>query len=256
MNEATSQVNLRVEHSSPFDAYLTDELGQALYMFAGDVTGMPESGCLSECAREWPAFDIQLARPSAELNPADVSRFHRQDGAWQTTYKGHALYHRASETGTREVTGDGVNRHWFVARDYLAFLSPARTFAPAGGNATNGTFLTDGNGRTLYVCLDDLPGTATSQAKSSCDAACIIKRPIFKAPDLSRTAILPSVIDPAELQELQRPDGLTQLTYRGWPLYYYSGDVAVGATEGHNDRAWRAIDPVSFGLVPSSSPDN
>jgi predicted lipoprotein with Yx(FWY)xxD motif len=124
-------------------------------------------------------------------------------------------------------------------------MSTARTFTPEGGGISS-AFLTDGFGRTLYVCLDDQPSTPTTEALSSCDATCIIKRPIFAASQAGRTSLVPSVIDPAELRELLRPDGLLQLTYRGWPLYYFSDDTRAGSTEGHNDRAWRAIDPVSF----------
>jgi predicted lipoprotein with Yx(FWY)xxD motif len=251
-----SYANLRMTRSSSFDGYLTDGFGQPLYMFVGDVSGAPESACLCDCARDWPAFDVAVAHTSAGLDSAQVSRFHRQDGAWQTTYKGHALYYRASETGTREVTGDAVDGRWFVARDYLAFLSSARTFAPEGGTATNDAFLTDGFGRTLYVCLDDQPRMAETEAISSCDAACTIKRPLFAAADPAQTVLLPSVIDSDELQPLARPDGQLQLTYRGWPLYYYRGDVGPGSTEGHNDRAWRAIDPISFGIDPEPDSGN
>jgi predicted lipoprotein with Yx(FWY)xxD motif len=184
--------------------------------------------------------------PSAELDPTDIARFHRDDGAWQTTYKGHALYYRASELGTRDVTGDGVDERWFVARDYVVFLSAARKFTPAGGTTMDSSFLTDSFGRTLYICLDDQPGTAISEAISSCDTSCSAKRPAFAAAETARITRVPSLLDPSELV---RADGLQQLTYRGWPLYLYVGDVGAGSTEGHNDRAWRAIDPVSFGLT-------
>jgi predicted lipoprotein with Yx(FWY)xxD motif len=237
--------NLRVSRWRDSAAFLTDELGQPLYMFVGDVTRSNESACLYDCAHEWPPFDVEIAHPSAELDPQEVSRFHRQDGRWQTTFKGHPLYYRAVETGIHVVSGDAVDGRWFVARDYLAFMSTARTFAPEGGGVSY-AFLTDGFGRTLYVCLDDKPSTATSEAVSSCDPACTAKRPVFPASETTRTALLPSVIDPAELRELLRPDGVVQLTYRGWPLYYFSDDIRAGSTEGHNERAWRAFDPVSF----------
>jgi predicted lipoprotein with Yx(FWY)xxD motif len=244
--DAGSPSNLRLSHTLDPAGYLTDERGQPLYMFVGDVTGSNESACLYTCAHEWPAFDIEVASVSAELEPKAVTRFHRQDGAWQTTYEGHPLYYRAVEAGLHVVSGDGVDGRWFVARDYLAFMSSAHTFTPAGGGPGS-AFLTDGFGRTLYVCLDDQPSTSTREAVSSCDGACIVKRPIFPASAADRTSLLPSVIDATELRELLRPDGMLQLSYRGWPLYYFSDDTTPGSTEGHNDRGWRAIDPVSFG---------
>lgn len=243
-----SAANLRLARSARFDGYLSDAYGQALYMFAGDVAGVPDSACTGECARTWPPFDLSNPRPSSELAVEDIGRFHRRDGAWQATYKGHPLYTRASELWSRDVTSDGAEQRWFVARDYLVFLSTSRVFAPAGSSATDAPFLTDGYGRTLYVCLGDQPRTPESEAVSSCDAACTVKRPVFTTSQTERTTLLPSVIEPTELRELLRPDGQAQLTYRGWPLYQYSGDVNAGSTEGHNERAWRAIDPLSFGL--------
>ena len=242
----TQKPNLRLSQATDSSRYLSDELGQALYMFASDVAGAKESACLYDCAHAWPAFDVEVAHPGADLDPKEVSRFHRQDGAWQTTYKGHPLYYRAIEAGLHVTTGDGVDGRWFLARDYLAFMATARTFAPEGDGLSS-AFLTDGFGRTLYVCLDDQPSTDTSEAVSSCDGDCLQKRPIFPASAAVRTSALPVGIDPQELRVLVRPDALLQLTYRGWPLYYFSEDLTAGSTEGHNDRAWRAFDPVSFG---------
>jgi predicted lipoprotein with Yx(FWY)xxD motif len=238
--------DLQLLRSPAFDGYLADSAGEPLYMFVGDVPGSNETACLGVCASAWPPFDVAVEHVAPELDLALVSRFHRQDGAWQITYKGHPLYRRASEEGKREVTGDDVDSRWFVARDYLAFMGSARTFAPAGGTGTNGPFLTDGFGRTLYVCLDDTPATTLVDPTWSCDGACLERRPAFSPTDGMTAAVLPSVLDPAELQSFVRTDGTRQFMYRGWPLYYFSGDVAIGATEGHNDGAWRAFDPVLF----------
>jgi predicted lipoprotein with Yx(FWY)xxD motif len=245
-----NDANLRLAHSSSFDGYLSDGMGQALYMFIGDVGGANITTCLGDCARDWPPFDVVLAHPSGELDADAVSRFHRDDGTWQTTYNGHPLYYRALETGTQLVTGDGADGRWYIARNYLAFLGSAPTFAPAGGTGIHDPYLTDGTGRTLYVCLDDQPGTPGNPPVTSCDAACTAERPIFAAAATDRTTLLPSAMSSADLNDLTRSDGALQLTYRGWPLYYYSGDLSAGSTAGHNDRAWRAIDPISFGLSP------
>jgi predicted lipoprotein with Yx(FWY)xxD motif len=64
------------------------------------------------------------------------------------------------------------------------------------------------------------------------------------------------VINPSEMKVYQRPDGAKQFMYRGWPLHYFSGDLVAGATEGHNDGAWRAFDPVAFGQNPSPDANN
>lgn len=239
--------NLRVARSAQYAGYLTDGFGRALYMLSDDTPGDASSACLDACARDWPPFDLQVVHPSPELEPNTVGRFHRQDGLWQTTYRGHALYYRATELDEHAVTGDGIDGRWFVARDYLLFVARAQTFAPAGASSGDRHYLTTGYGRTLYVCLDDEPGTAAAPAISSCDADCLRERPILVAADTASTTALPSLLDPVALRELVRPDGRRQLTYRGWPLYLFQGDSRAGAANGHNDRAWRAIDPVQFG---------
>jgi predicted lipoprotein with Yx(FWY)xxD motif len=253
---ADADAELRLESSASFDGYITDSAGEPLYMFVGDVTRSNETACLAACASTWPPFDLQVKHVSAGLDLEQVARFHRQDGAWQTTYKGHPLYRRASEEGARDVTTDGAEGRWFVARDYLAFMSAARTFAPAGGMGTNGPFLTDGFGRTLYVCIEDEPATGMLDPVTSCTGDCILRRPVFGPMAGDTNQRLPSVIDPNELKQYTRADGMRQFSYRGWPLYYFSGDLVAGATEGHNDGAWRAFDPVEFGLIPEPSPNN
>lgn len=251
---AVNDTNLRLASSPMFPTYLTDENDRPLYMFAGDVAGAPETACLDTCAADWPPFDIAVPRLDAAIDAAQVGRFHREDGAWQTTYRGHPLYYRATEAGQRSVTGDGVDRRWFVARDYLLFLGVARTFAPASAAPTHGEFLTDGAGRTLYVCLDDQPATLLTEAITSCDEQCLVERPPFERMT-ERGRALPSLLAYAELALVSHTDGTARLMYRGWPLYYFSGDTTPGATEGHNERAWRAIDPYGF-AQPARAPES
>ena len=244
---------LLLGRSLPFDGYLTDRQGQALYMFAEDVAGLGQTACLSRCAEQWPPFDVAALDPGPGIIANEVTRFHRQDGRWQTAYKGHPLYRRATEMGTRAVTGDGVEGRWFVARDYLAFLGVTTSFAPAGSTSFSATFLTNGFGRTLYICLDDAPAGDTTVPVSVCLGECLRRQPLWSVAEAARTRILPSLIGPAELEEVVRPDGAAQLVFRGWPVYYFSGDEKWGEVNGQNQQAWRAIDPATFGLVPTSS---
>jgi predicted lipoprotein with Yx(FWY)xxD motif len=247
--EAVPQVpaNLRIGHSARFASYLMDEDGRPLYMFAEDIAGSGESACLDTCAKEWPPFEQPALALDPEIIRNEVTRFHRQDGRWQSAYKGHPLYYRARELGTREISGDGVEGVWFVARDYLAFVSVDHSFAPAGSDTFDAGFLTNGFGRALYVCFDDTPADADGAPVSSCLGDCVRRRPLWSASERVRTSILPSVMDPDDLSEFLRPDGAVQLVFRGWPVYYFSGDEKWGDTQGQNQEAWRAIDPVGFG---------
>jgi len=238
---------LRLERSPEHGAYLTTREGRALYMYVGDVAATRTTACLGDCARDWPPFDADALRVGAGIEPRETARFHRQDGQWQTTYKGFPLYLRASESASHEVTGDGFAGRFFVAKDYLTFLAMPENFEPAGGSpAAPSLFMTDGFGRTLYVCLDDVPATDMTPPSTTCTGACVATRPPLSIGATQRTTVLPSSIDPRDLHAFTRPDGAAQLAYRGWPLYYFASDAHTGDTHGHNERAWRAIDPRSF----------
>jgi predicted lipoprotein with Yx(FWY)xxD motif len=54
-------------------------------------------------------------------------------------------------------------------------------------------------------------------------------------------------IDGALLGSVNRPDGYAQLTYNGWPLYFYAEDAAPEDTEGHDIESfgedWYLIGP-------------
>jgi predicted lipoprotein with Yx(FWY)xxD motif len=231
--------------------YLTDGEGRALYMFTDDVSDGDEAACVGDCALAFLPFDLALESDpppvfASGIDAHEITRMHRQDGAWQARYKGYPLYYRAGERAG-ELTADGLGGTWFAARDYVAFLSITSSFEPTGTSEQRQLYLTDGFGRTLYVCLDDQPTVENEPAFSVCSGECLANRPPFAASASLRTTRLPSSLEPSVLGSFVRPDGIVQLTFRGWPLYYFGGDAAAGGTSGHNQGAWRAIDPIAFG---------
>ncbi len=107
-------------------------------------------------------------------------------------------------------------------------------------NSTLGQILADQNGKTLYLITSD---TAT---KISCTGSCA-----QTWPPLTTTSGKPSTgtgIDASKLGTITRPEGTTQVTYNGHPLYYYSGDKAAGDTNG------QGIGGVWFVVSPSGDP--
>jgi len=247
----TTELSLRIASNDQLADYLTDGDGRALYMFTDDVSDRDEAACLGDCGLAFPPFDLALdgdaARPFAPgIDAREITRMHRQDGAWQARYKGHPLYYRAGEPAG-QVSADSRDGVWFVARDYVAFLSSTSSFEPSGTSDQRYLYLTDGFGRTLYVCLDDRPRVGSTEPISVCSGECLANRPPFAASASLRSTRLPSSLEPSVLGAFVRGDGIVQLTYRGWPLYYFRGDAAAGGTSGHNQGAWRAIDPVAFG---------
>lgn len=87
---------------------------------------------------------------------------------------------------------------------------------------TLGDILVDGNGKSLYVFTKDVAG------QSNCTGGCLTTWPIYHATDLKPGA----GIDLGDFVTITRSDGAPQTTYKGWPLYYYSGDNTAGDTNG------------------------
>ena len=51
-------------------------------------------------------------------------------------------------------------------------------------------------------------------------------------------------MDSALLGTTLRDDGTTQVTYNGWPLYYFVGDAAAGDVAGQNvNEIWFVLAP-------------
>lgn len=98
-----------------------------------------------------------------------------------------------------------------------------------------GEILVDGEGATLYVFLNDADGD------SNCNDACAETWPPLIA-DGAPTG--DEGVDAEMLGTTERDDGDTQVTYNDQPLYTYSGDSAVGDTEGQGvGDNWYVVGP-------------
>jgi predicted lipoprotein with Yx(FWY)xxD motif len=97
-----------------------------------------------------------------------------------------------------------------------------------------GDYLTDADGRALYVFGADLAGDCRSLPVSACTDDCLLSWPLFHAARLELAAGL----DAAAFGSITRADGAPQTTYYGWPLYYYENDAAPGDVTGHGVGVW------------------
>lgn len=86
-------------------------------------------------------------------------------------------------------------------------------------------FLVDDQGRALYAFTNDTPNSGTS----ACTGDCIAEWP---AVVVTGPATAGEGVDAAMLGTITRDDGTMQVTYNGWPLYYYSGDSVPGDMMG------------------------
>lgn len=99
-------------------------------------------------------------------------------------------------------------------------------------DASFGTYLTDSAGRALYMWAKDRDGT------SHCYDDCAEMWPpvtysdhVTAGPDADEDLI----------GSVARDDGTTQVTYGGWPLYYFAPDVAPGQLTGQGDTGFGAV---------------
>lgn len=106
----------------------------------------------------------------------------------------------------------------------LSLAAGVTTAAPAHGvaleaqqNSTYGRYLTDGQGRTLYMFARD----TQNSGKSTCSGQCAAVWPPVLARQRPQVA---AQLDARKLGEITRADGQHQLTYDGWPLYHYTPD--------------------------------
>jgi predicted lipoprotein with Yx(FWY)xxD motif len=105
--------------------------------------------------------------------------------------------------------------------------------------ASLGDYLVGASLRVLYY------HTADSANQSNCSGACATTWPPFLASELPQVS--PNI--KGTLGLITRADGGQQVTYNGWPLYYYSGDVNLGDTNGQGiNNIWYVVSP---NLAPS-----
>lgn len=96
-----------------------------------------------------------------------------------------------------------------------------------------GDILVDGDGITLYMFIPD------EQGPSVCNDDCA-----GNWPPLTSDAAAGDGLDASLLSSAVRDDGAEQVTYDGWPLYYFGGDAAAGDVNGQGvGDVWFVISP-------------
>ena len=133
------------------------------------------------------------------------------------------------------------------ALPFLAWAALAVSAAPASAQQAvtlkvsqgqeHGAYITDAEGRSLYLFEADTQGQGESMADSTCRDACAEAWPPLVSegePQAGEGA------DVALIATVDRGDGQMQVTYNGWPLYYYTKDQNPGDTNGHDIEGFGA----------------
>ncbi len=208
--------------------YLTDGNGLTLYYYTLDTDG--QSACYGGCATAWPIFHEDNLTVSDPLSASDFGTITRTDGTKQTTYKGWPLYYWYQDKNPGDMTGEGVHKVWYV-------LTVPAYSVMIGTNKSVGNYLVDGSGNALYWFTKDKVDT------SACTGNCIKAWPPFTASSI----VVPSALNASDFSSITRDDGTKQVTYKGYPLYYWAKDAKRGDLTGQNvGKVWFVIDPDKF----------
>ncbi|MFC5531936.1 plastocyanin/azurin family copper-binding protein [Cohnella yongneupensis] len=99
--------------------------------------------------------------------------------------------------------------------------------------ATDGSsYLTDGKGMALYLFTKDTADV------NSCVGQCLANWPVF----YSDAILLANGLSGSDFGSFVRADGAKQLTYKGWPLYYFVKDTKAGDVNGEGiGNVWYLI---------------
>lgn len=227
---------INVGQNAALGSFLVDSKGMTLYIFTKDSANT--SVCNGGCATAWPPL-LTSGAPSAGtgVTASMLGTTTRADGTTQVTYNSMPLYYWAKDKAAGDTTGQGVQNVWYVidpsgksitTAPAAAATSPsvsAGAMVNVGQNASLGSFLVDSKGMTLYLFTKDTPNT------SACYGGCASYWPplLTNGAPVAGTGVTASM-----LGTTKRTDGSMQVTYNGWPLYYYVSDKAAGDTTGEN----------------------
>lgn len=118
----------------------------------------------------------------------------------------------------------------------LSLTTTAPAFAGGPTVKESHGHLVDGKGMSLYLFEPD------NRNMSTCNGACA-----RAWPPLTGTAMAEGMAKSSLLGTVKRKDGSTQVTYNGWPLYYFVRDEDPGDMYGQGKDGfggeWYLVEP-------------
>ncbi|NQW21961.1 MAG: DNRLRE domain-containing protein [SAR202 cluster bacterium] len=246
MMEATHTAN-KVEISSEgsLGSHLVDSDGMTLYLYTKDERNV--SNCSGGCADAWPPLLVDGDPVAGEgLDAERLLAIKRADGSSQVTYNGKPLYYYAADAKPGDVVGQDKGDVWFLVSPDGG---PIRTSAAvnATDSGTLGTILTDPSGNVLYLYTKD------ERSVSNCSGRCALAWP----PLLTVGDPTPGEgLSADRIGVISRGDGAKQVTYNGWPLYYYDKDEKPGDAIGQDRGDVWFVVTTDGGAVYTNAPVN
>lgn len=106
-----------------------------------------------------------------------------------------------------------------------------------------GSYLSDAEGRALYLFTADTQGTGSKKAQVSCSGPCLDAWPPLSSVGKPQAG---EMVDASLLGTIEH-DGKTMVTYNGWPLYYFVKDQGSGGPKGQDIKSfggeWYLVSP-------------
>ena len=231
--------------------------GFSLYVFDNDKLdtdgdGAGDSDCNGGCAQTWPPLFADAA-PRPVGNYTIITR---DDGARQWALNGEPIYFFANDAAPGDVNGDQIGTVWHLARRaplqvvtdgvHGDIFEARGEIADIDDNGERTDTTTDKTGFTLYRFDDDRNDAEGDGAgDSDCNGGCAVTWPPLYAEESDNPFGDFGIID--------REDGSRQWTYRGDPLYFFTGDPTTDDVNGVYG-AWFTVSPEATPADPISAP--
>ena len=216
-------VTVEIEEHDELGAILVDGSGRTLYLLIQDERN--QSNCGESCIQTWPPLLTAEAASAGEGLTAQVlNSIRRDDGSNQVTYNGWPLYYFSGDETPGDAKGQNSGGIWFVVSIYGG-PKQNNAIVKVSEHPELGAILTDGNNRTLYLF------TVDERDKTNCLHGCAMAwPPLVTVGDITADELIAD----ERLDSVTRLDGSEQVTYNGWPLYYYVLDEKPGDAKGQN----------------------
>ena len=220
-----------VQNSTLGVTTLVDSAGLTVYLFTNDESG--NSNCSGPCAEFWPPLLTEGDPIAGQGVSADqLGTIERDDGSTQVTYNGWPLYYFANDGGPGEANGQDSVDKWYVVSTYGGPIQTA-ALVETTDHVDLGIIVTDRSGRTQYLFTPD------NRDVSTCGDPCAL----FWPPLLTVGDPTPGEgVSADQLGTIERDGGSVQVTYNGWPLYYFAFDNTPGDANGQDSQdAWYVV---------------
>jgi predicted lipoprotein with Yx(FWY)xxD motif len=154
-----------------------------------------------------------------------------------------------------KVSRGGIRLLWIVSAAALLLSACAKSSTPSSGGSSGpsaqggsvtigtssvpsvGTVLVDAKGFTLYDLASEANGTIM------CTGSCATNWPPLLLPAGVMSATAGSGVTASKLGTIARPDGGTQVTYNGLPLYLFVNDQSPGQANGQGVAGFHVVTP-------------